>query len=132
LGKNEVRELARFWHLPVWDKPASPCLASRIAPGVAVTPERTARIESAEAFLKERGFSECRVRLHEGEMARIEVPLTQLQGLLAPTLRDELVRHLRSMGFRFVTIDLEGFSSGRFNDLIPLEIKRRFEMRQTP
>ena len=72
--KADVRALARQWGLPTWDKPASPCLSSRMAPGVAATPERTARIEAAEAYLKALGYREFRVRLHEGELARIEVP----------------------------------------------------------
>src|SRR5262249_14834523 len=64
--KAEVRALARGWGLPAWDKPASPCLSSRLAPGVAVTTERTARVEAAEALLRDLGLRECRVRLHEG------------------------------------------------------------------
>ncbi|HEY1376207.1 MAG TPA: ATP-dependent sacrificial sulfur transferase LarE, partial [Gemmataceae bacterium] len=65
--KADVRALARHWGLDIWDKPAAPCLSSRLAPGVAVTPERTARVEAAERLLRELGFRECRVRLHEGE-----------------------------------------------------------------
>ena len=72
--KADVRALARAWELPTWDKPASPCLSSRLAPGVEVTPERTARVEAAEAYLKTLGYREFRVRLHEGDLARIEVP----------------------------------------------------------
>jgi len=71
--KADVRALALYWNLPTWDKPASPCLSSRLAPGVQVTPERTARVEAAEAYLKRLGYREFRVRLHEGELARIEV-----------------------------------------------------------
>jgi uncharacterized protein len=126
LRKVEVRELARQWQLPVWDKPASPCLASRIAPGVAVTPERTARIELAEAFLRAHGLREFRVRLHDGELARIEVPETEIHCLVAPDFRKVLAQHFRALGFQFVTLDLEGFRSGRFNDLIPLEIRQPF------
>src|SRR5262249_34992247 len=70
LGKADVRAIARSWGLPTWDKPASPCLSSRLAPGVHVTPERTARVEAAEAHLKALGLRELRVRLHEGELAR--------------------------------------------------------------
>src|SRR5581483_3715743 len=73
--KADVRALARDWGLPTWDKPASPCLSSRLAPGVEVTRDRTARIEEAENYLHALGYRECRVRLHEGELARIEVPL---------------------------------------------------------
>src|SRR4051812_8227498 len=74
--KADVRALALHWGLPTWDKPASPCLSSRLAPGVAVTTERTARVEAAERYLRERlGLRECRVRLHENELARLEVPV---------------------------------------------------------
>ncbi|HKB42283.1 MAG TPA: ATP-dependent sacrificial sulfur transferase LarE, partial [Gemmataceae bacterium] len=66
--KADVRALARFWGLPTWDKPASPCLSSRLAPGVEVTHERTARVEAAEEYLRSLGYRECRVRLHEGEL----------------------------------------------------------------
>src|SRR5262245_8243840 len=76
--KADVRELARHWGLPTWDKPASPCLSSRLAPGVAVSRERTERIESAERYLRELGLRECRVGLHENELARIEVAASAL------------------------------------------------------
>jgi uncharacterized protein len=124
--KADVRALARAWGLPTWDKPASPCLSSRLAPGVEVTRERTARVESAEAFLRELGYRECRVRLHEGELARIEVPATELTRLADPALRAELVRRLSELGFRFVTLDLEGFRSGSLNTLVSVENKRLF------
>jgi uncharacterized protein len=124
--KADVRALARFWQLDIWDKPAAPCLSSRLAPGLAVTPERTARVEAAERFLRETGLRECRVRLHEGELARIEVPLTELPALAEPTRRDALVRRLHELGFRYVTLDLEGFRTGSLNALIDLETRRLF------
>jgi uncharacterized protein len=125
-AKAEVRLLARSWNLPTWDKPASPCLSSRLAPGVTVTPERTARVEAAEAFLRQQGYREFRVRLHEGELARVEVPLEALPQLVDPEYRRRLVEHLKSLGFRFVTLDLEGFRTGSLNALVTLETKRRF------
>src|SRR5438105_8368928 len=76
--KADVRALARAWDLPTWDQPASPCLSSRLAPGLPVTRERTAIVGAAGAFLHALGYRECRVRLHEGELARIEVPLAEL------------------------------------------------------
>lgn len=129
LNKAEVRALARTWGLPTWDKPASPCLSSRLAPGVAVTPERTQRVELAEAHLRGLGLRECRVRLHEGELARIEVPLPELARLTAPEVREELARFLKELGFRFVTLDLEGFRSGSLNALVSLENQRLFAQR---
>jgi uncharacterized protein len=124
--KTDVRALARAWDLPTWDKPASPCLSSRLAPGVEVTPERTARIEAAEEYLHSLGYRECRVRLHEGELARVEVPLPELPRLLEPAVHQELVRRLKELGFRFVTLDLEGFRSGNLNQLVSLDFQRIF------
>ncbi len=124
--KADVRELARVWGLPVWDKPASPCLSSRIAPGVAATAERTARIEAAEAYLKSLGLRDCRVRLHEGELARIEVPPDAIHRLAEPEVRDALAGRLHDLGFRYVTLDLDGFRSGSLNQLIDLDVKRTY------
>jgi uncharacterized protein len=125
--KADVREVARAWGLPTWDKPASPCLSSRLAPGVEVTRDRTGRVEAAEAYLHSLGLRECRVRLHEGELARVEVPAQALARLADPAIRDGLVRCLKDLGFRFVTLDLEGFRSGSLNSLVSLENKRLFD-----
>jgi pyridinium-3,5-biscarboxylic acid mononucleotide sulfurtransferase len=125
--KADVRALARAWDLPAWEKPASPCLSSRLAPGVHVTAERTGRVEAAEAYLKTLGYRECRVRLHEGELARIEVPAAELERLADPALREGLVRRLKELGFRYITLDLEGFRSGNLNALVSLESKRLFQ-----
>lgn len=124
LNKAEVRELARHWALDVWDKPASPCLSSRIAPGVAATAERTARIEAAESMLHEMGLRECRVRLHEGELARIEVPLNEIAAIASE--RESINKKLLEFGFRYVTLDLGGFRSGSLNELVTLETRRMF------
>jgi uncharacterized protein len=124
--KSDVRALARAWGLPTWDKPASPCLSSRLAPGLAVTIERTARVEAAEAYLRELGLRECRVRLHEGELARIEVPLSEIAKLGQPEVREGLTRRFRDLGFQFVTLDLEGFRSGSLNALVQLSVKKQF------
>lgn len=124
--KADVRALAQHWGLPTWDKPASPCLSSRLALGVQVTPERTAKVEAAEEYLRELGLRECRVRLHEGELARIEVPVDAIARLAEPAIRAGLARRVRELGFKFVTLDLEGFRSGSLNDLVGLETKRLF------
>jgi uncharacterized protein len=125
-SKADVRALARAWGLPTWDKPASPCLSSRLAPGVEVTPERTARVEAAEAWLRGLGLRECRVRLHEGDLARVEVPAGELGRLLEPGVREGFVARLKELGFAFVTLDLEGFRSGSMNKLVSLETQRLF------
>jgi uncharacterized protein len=124
--KADVRLLAQAWGLPTWDKPASPCLSSRLAPGVTVTPERTGRVEEAESYLHALGYRECRVRLHEGELARVEVPLADLPQLAEPAWREGLVSRLKELGFQYVTLDLEGFRSGSLNTLVSLENKRLF------
>ena len=126
-AKADVRALARQWELPVWDKPASPCLSSRLAPGVEVTPERTRRVEEAEAFLRDFGLRELRVRLHEGDLARIEVPAEAIARLADAGTRERIARMLKGLGFRYVTLDLEGFRSGSLNDLVSLETKRIYD-----
>ncbi|MBA4062643.1 MAG: TIGR00268 family protein [Isosphaera sp.] len=124
--KADVRGLARHWGLPAWDKPAAPCLSSRLAPGLAVTPERTARVEAAEAYLRTLGLRECRVRHHEGDLARVEVPAAEVARLAADPVRSDLAREFRRLGFRFVTLDLDGFRSGSLNDLVPLNVRRAY------
>ena len=127
-SKADVRALARHWELPTWDKPASPCLSSRLAPGVQVTVERTARVEAAEDYLRSLGFRDCRVRLHESELARIEVPLAEIGLLIDPAVRAGLARRLKELGFRFVTLDLEGFRSGSMNGMIDLDTRKLFAL----
>ncbi len=124
LNKADVRELARHWSLPCADKPATPCLSSRIAYGEQVTPERLARIDQAEVFLKELGLGEIRVRLHAGELARIEVPLEALPQVAASEIREQITQRLRALGFRFVTLDLQGFRSGSLNSLLSISQKQ--------
>ncbi|WP_337176156.1 ATP-dependent sacrificial sulfur transferase LarE [Paludisphaera sp.] len=119
LGKADVRALALAWGLPAWDKPAAPCLSSRIAYGVEVSPERVGMVDRAEAWLRGRGLRLLRVRYHEGDMARIEIPAEDFPRLAADPIRSELVAAFRGFGFKFVTLDLEGFRSGSLNDLIP-------------
>jgi len=124
--KADVRALARHWGLPTWDKPASPCLSSRLAPGLAVTPERTARVEAAEGVLRALGLRECRVRYHEGDLARLEVPAGAIPLIAGEEVRTTLARELHRIGFKFVALDLDGFRSGSLNELVPLEVKARF------
>ena len=122
LTKSDVRELARFWDLSVWDKPATPCLSSRIAYGVEVTPERVQRIDQAERFLKQLlDVRELRVRCEANDLARIEIPLDEVSRILSPALRDRVRAELHSLGFRYVTIDLDGFRSGSMNGGISAE-----------
>ncbi|MDX2038222.1 MAG: ATP-dependent sacrificial sulfur transferase LarE [Isosphaeraceae bacterium] len=121
LDKTAVRALARAWDLPVADKPATPCLSSRIAYGEEVTPERVRMIDQAESWLRKRGLRLIRVRYHKGDLARIEVPIEELPALARDEVRNELVAAMKAAGFKFVTLDLEGFRSGSLNTLVPME-----------
>jgi uncharacterized protein len=114
LSKAEVRQASRRLGLRTADKPAAACLASRIAYGVQVTPARLSRVERAEALLRSFGLAQLRVRDH-GDLARIEVPVDALDGLLRPDRRARLVEGLHQLGFAYVTLDLEGFRSGSMN-----------------
>lgn len=119
LSKAEVRELAQDWNLPVWDKPATPCLSSRIAYGLEVTPERVRRIDAAERFVSQiTGTKEVRVRLETGELARIEVPVSFLPAIAEPATSARIVESLLKLGFRQVTLDLRGFRSGSLNEAL--------------
>jgi uncharacterized protein len=115
LSKQEIRELSRALHLRTWDKPSSPCLSSRFPYGTAITPQGLQRVAAAERVLRRLGFPECRVRYH-GTVARIEVPLDRLSRVLLPDVRAVLVRELRTLGFLYVTVDLQGFRSGSLNE----------------
>ena len=112
--KADVRQTARWLGIASAQKPASPCLASRIPYGVEITQEKLGMIERAEELLRSLGFRELRVRHHE-ELARVEVPLAELDRVLEPGTRQKLVEGLKSLGYRYVTLDLEGFRSGNLN-----------------
>jgi len=121
ITKAEVRELSRRFGLPTHDKPASPCLSSRIPYGETVTREKLRMIEQAEVFLRRQfGIGECRVR-HHGDLARIEVPRPLIAVLADPHNAAQIERHLRSLGYKYVTLDLRGFRSGSLNEVLALE-----------
>lgn len=115
--KEDIREQSRLHGLPTWDKPASPCLSSRIAHGVPVTIERLGKVERGEAFLRSLGFREFRVRVH-GDLARIEISKLEMAEALDSDLIARLAAKLSAIGFRYVTLDLEGFRSGGFNEVV--------------
>jgi pyridinium-3,5-biscarboxylic acid mononucleotide sulfurtransferase len=119
--KQDVRRLAARWELPTWDKPAMPCLASRVAYGEEVWPERLEMIDRAERYLRDHGLDTVRVRYHQGDLARLEVPADDIQRVCEPDFREPLIQHLKQLGFRFVTLDIEGFRSGSLNTLVPIE-----------
>ncbi len=116
--KPAIRGALRQLDLPVWDKPASPCLSSRVPYGEPITAEKLAQIGRAEAALRALGFNELRVR-HHGNVARVELPRADLSRVLADGLADEIVARVRAAGFAFVALDLEGLRSGSLNRLLP-------------
>jgi pyridinium-3,5-biscarboxylic acid mononucleotide sulfurtransferase len=118
LTKAEIRQHAQSAGLRVWDKPASACLSSRIEYGRPVTVEALTAVEQGEEALHGLGFRQCRVR-HHGEMARIEIARDELAGALTPEMFAEFTRIFKGLGFRFVTVDTEGFRSGSMNALLP-------------
>ena len=121
MTKADVRALALHWGLSAWDKPASPCLASRIAYGLEVTTERVSRVDQAERFLKVLlGVQELRVRHEVNDLARLEVPLSAIPLVIDPEIREKTTGHLRELGFRYVTLDLDGFRSGSMNAGLPI------------
>jgi pyridinium-3,5-biscarboxylic acid mononucleotide sulfurtransferase len=113
--KADVRDLAAHWELPVWDKPASPCLSSRVAYGEEVTPQRLQMIDQAEQLLRSLDLRTVRVRYHRGDLARLEVPAEAISRLAEPETRQRLAAELKRLGFKYVTLDLEGFRSGSQN-----------------
>ena len=121
LTKQDIRELARKAELRVWDKPASACLSSRIEYGRPVTREALSTVERGEDALRNLGFRQFRVR-HHGEIVRIEVAKTELPRALSSEMAAELTRVFKALGFKFVTLDLEGFRSGSMNSLLPAEL----------
>ncbi len=118
LTKAEIRALAAHWELPTADKPATPCLSSRIAYGEQVTPERLAMVDRGERLLRAQGFQPLRVRYHRGDVARIEVDAAELPRFLDDDFRREIVAALKEAGFKYVAIDLEGFRSGSLNAVL--------------
>jgi pyridinium-3,5-biscarboxylic acid mononucleotide sulfurtransferase len=120
LDKSEVRELARRADLRVWDKPASACLSSRLEYGRVVTPEALSVIERGEDALRALGFRQFRVR-HHGEIVRIEIALEELPRALTSEMAREFTTVFKRLGFKFITLDLEGFRSGSMNQLLTAE-----------
>lgn len=119
LTKADVRQLAREAGLRIWNKPASPCLSSRVEYGRAVTPEALAAVEQGEEALRELGFQQFRVR-HHGDIVRIEIATDELARAMTPQMAAEFTRIFKALGFKYVTLDLEGFRSGSMNDILPI------------
>jgi uncharacterized protein len=119
LTKDDIRELSRRAGLPTWDEPASACLSSRIPYHSEVTDEKLRMIETAERALRDLGFRVCRVRHHE-TLARLEIGHDEMARALEPAVRDQIVAALRTVGYRHVTIDLQGYRMGSLNEGVRL------------
>ncbi len=117
MTKDDIRVLSERLGLPTFDKPASPCLSSRVQYGESITPEKLRMIEAGEAFLHEMGIRECRVRHHD-TLARIEVPPEQVAQLAEPEVRARVDERFREIGYKYVALDLRGFRSGSMNEVI--------------
>jgi uncharacterized protein len=124
LTKQDIRQLSRQLNLPTAEVPASPCLASRISYGLEVTQQRLQQIERAEEFLKQFGLVEFRVRHHD-QIARIEVHPEDMDKITDEPARSAIVEKLKSLGFKFIAVDLQGFRSGSLNELLSEETKRK-------
>jgi uncharacterized protein len=124
LAKREIRELARAAGYTLWDRPAAPCLSSRVEYGRTVTREVLEQVEKAEESLHELGFREFRVR-HHGELARVEIARVELPRALDMKMLDAISAALRKVGFQYVTLDMAGFRSGSLNAVLPAEVLTR-------
>ena len=128
MSKAEVRLLSRRVGLPTWDKPASPCLSSRIAYGLPVTIERLSAVDRGEEILRELGFHEFRVRHHD-RLVRLEIAPAEMARALRMEVVEELARRFRELGFKYVTLDLQGFRSGAMNEVLDQPATNELEPR---
>jgi pyridinium-3,5-biscarboxylic acid mononucleotide sulfurtransferase len=124
LTKQEIRLLARAAGYTLWDRPAAPCLSSRVEYGRTVTREVLSQVEQGEESLRQLGFREFRVR-HHGELARVEIARAELPRALTMVMFDSISAALRQAGFKYVTVDAAGFRSGSMNDLLPADVLAR-------
>jgi uncharacterized protein len=124
LTKLEVRTLAKLAGYPLWDRPAAPCLSSRVEYGRTVTREVLAQVERGEESLRKLGFREFRVR-HHGELARVEIARDELPRALAMEMLDAITAALKQAGFQYVTLDCAGFRSGSMNAILPVDVLAR-------
>lgn len=121
--KADIRAAAKSLGLSIWAKPAMACLSSRFAYGVAITGDGLHRVDAAERWLRDRGFPELRVRVHEGDLARLELPVADMDRFMP--YRDAFVTHLKELGFLYVSLDLAGFKSGSMNAVLAAANGRR-------
>ena len=117
LSKSEIRELSKKHRLPTWSQPSSPCLSSRIAYGIPVTIERLSKVERGEEVVRQFGFREFRVRVHD-ELVRLEISPEEMERVLDLNVTEKLAEKFRKLGFKYVTLDLHGYRSGAMNEVL--------------
>lgn len=115
LTKAEIREISKAWQLPTWDKPAFACLSSRFPYGMRITRELLRQVDAAEQFLYDLGIRQFRVR-HHGELARIELEPAEMSRFLRTNARQQVSAHFKTLGYAYVTLDLQGYRSGSLNE----------------
>ncbi len=125
-SKDDVRKLSHHLGLPTWDKPAFACLSSRFPYHMGITKENLSRVDRAEGFLRSLGFRNYRVRFHDERTARIELGVTELERVMKSSTRENVVRHLKELGFIYVTLDLQGYRTGSMNEVLTEEVKQKY------
>jgi len=125
LTKKEIRLLSRRMKLPTWDKPSFACLSSRFPYGMKIDKRKISIVSAAEDYLYRLGFKQVRVRFHENYTARIEVSQSEIRCFASANLREKVVKKLKEIGFRYITLDLEGYRSGSMNEMLNLRGKER-------
>ncbi|MBI5476465.1 MAG: ATP-dependent sacrificial sulfur transferase LarE [Ignavibacteriales bacterium] len=123
--KEDVRELSKHLGLPTWDKPSFACLSSRFPYGFGITKEALRKVDEAESFIRSLGFCAFRVRHHDEKTARIEILPTELPKFLEDELRKKVIDKLKSLGFIYITLDLQGYRTGSMNEVLPEEVKKK-------
>ena len=124
--KSDVRSLARSLGIPTWDKPSFACLSSRFPYGHGITKENLMKVDAAETFMRDLGFRFFRVRHHDDRTARLEVGPQEIDRLFDSGLREKIVDHFKSLGFAYVTLDLQGYRTGSMNEVLSEEEKKGY------
>jgi uncharacterized protein len=122
LTKTEIRQLSHAKSLPTWDRPASPCMASRIPYGIPVTAETLNKIARGEQYLHSLGLRQLRLR-HHGDIARIELDPEDMAKIITPEIRQDIVTHLKALGYKYVALDLTGYRIGSLNEVLNLAVR---------
>jgi len=125
-SKNDVRMLARELGIPTWGKPSFACLSSRFPYGFGITKENLMKVDSAETFMRDHGFRFFRVRHHDDKTARLELGPQEFRRLFEDGLREEVVAYFKTLGFVYVTLDLQGYRSGSMNEVLSEELKEEY------